>query len=227
MTAKLLLFAGFVLSMLLMSFNYGRKKRKILFLGDSITGQGLKFKGYITHISRLIKQDGLEEKYELIGAGRSGDKVYDLYLRLDEDVLAKGPDVVVIFIGVNDVWHKQTSGTGTDADKFVAFYTAIINRLKASGTKIVLCTPAVIGEKVDYKNWLETDLNNYSDVVRNLASQHNLPVVDVRKHFLEYNLINNPENLEAGILTTDGVHLNDRGNELVAEEMWKVIREIK
>jgi lysophospholipase L1-like esterase len=56
--------------------------------------------------------------------------VYDLYLRLEEDVLKKRPDVVVIWIGVNDVWHKTILGTGTDADKFEKFYTAIINKLK-------------------------------------------------------------------------------------------------
>jgi lysophospholipase L1-like esterase len=40
---------------------------------------------------------------------------------MENDVLAKTPDIVFIYIGVNDVWHKSTSGTGTDADKFEKF----------------------------------------------------------------------------------------------------------
>ena len=34
---------------------------------------------------------------------------------------------------------------------------------------------------------------------------------------------NNKGNKEAGILTTDGVHLNDAGNEFVADEMMKAL----
>ena len=59
---------------------------------------------------------------------------------MENDVLSKKPDVVVIYIGVNDVWHKSSSGTGTDADKFVKFYQAIIDKLKAQNAKIILCT---------------------------------------------------------------------------------------
>ena len=54
-----------------------------------------------------------------------------------------------------------------------------------------------------------------------------LQLVDLRKSFLEYNLNNNPENKDRGILTTDRVHLNAKGNQLVADEMWKMIKEVK
>jgi len=49
-------------------------------------------------------------------------------------------------------------------------------------------------------------------------------LIDLRKIFLAYNVANNPENKTKGILTTDGVHLNAKGNQLVADEMWKVIK---
>ncbi|WP_315822065.1 hypothetical protein [Paraflavitalea speifideaquila] len=55
----------------------------------------------------LYKQKGVQDKYELIGAGIGGNKAYDLYLRMEEDVLAKDPNTVVIWVGVNDVWHKK------------------------------------------------------------------------------------------------------------------------
>ncbi|MGF2414916.1 MAG: SGNH/GDSL hydrolase family protein, partial [Ferruginibacter sp.] len=63
-----------------------------------------------------------------------------------------------------------------------------------------------------------------SKILRGLAVKNNLPVVDLRKIFFEYNLKNNPENKTKGILTTDGVHLNAAGNQLVADEMWKLIK---
>jgi lysophospholipase L1-like esterase len=226
MTTNLLLFAGFVLSMLLMSFNYGRKKTKVLFFGDSITNQGMRRNGYITLLSRLIKQEVEEEKFDLIGAGVDGNKVGDLLQRVEADVLSRGPDIVVVFIGVNDVWHKQT-GAGTEIDTFETSYERLIEKLKVGRSKIILCTLAVIGEKVDESNKFDEDLMSYNEVIKNIAYSNDFPLIDLRKAFMDYNLANNLENKQAGILTTDGVHLNDEGNELVAREMWKVIKDIK
>ena len=201
------------------------KPKKVIFFGDSITQAGVQPKGYICIIAQILEKQGLKDKYELIGAGIGGNKIYDLYLRLEDDVLNKKPDLVLIYIGVNDVWHKATSGTGTDADKFVKFYQAIINKIQANGAKVVLCTPAAIGERTDSSNMQDGDMNNYSNIIRDLAKKNNIRLVDLRKDFLDYNLKNNPENKEKGILTTDRVHLNDLGNQMVADKMLPFITE--
>lgn len=206
------------------AFTPANKKKRVVFFGDSITAAAVKPGGYIVKLDSMIALQGKAEQYEFIGAGVSGNKVYDLYLRMEEDVLAKEPDVVVIYIGVNDVWHKRTSGTGTDADKFEKFYQAIINKLKANNIRVILCTPATIGEKTDFSNPLDGDLNEYSKMIRNIAGKNKLALVDLRRSFLEYNLKNNPDNKANGVLTTDGVHLNAKGNQLVADEMWKQVQ---
>ena len=206
------------------AFTPANKKKRVIFFGDSITAAAIKPGGYIVKLDSMIALQGKAEQYELIGAGVSGNKVYDLYLRMEEDVLAKEPDMVVIYIGVNDVWHKRTSGTGTDADKFEKFYQAIINKLKAKNIQVILCTPATIGEKTDFSNALDGDLNEYSKMIRNIAGKNKLALVDLRRAFLEYNLKNNPDNKANGVLTTDGVHLNAKGNQLVADEMWKQVQ---
>ena len=202
-------------------------KKKVIFFGDSITQAAIKPGGYIDLMNKMLISKGLDKDYELEGAGVSGNKIYDLYLRMEEDVLMKKPDIVIIYIGVNDVWHKQTSGTGTDADKFQKFYLAIIKKLKKDNIKIAICTPAVIGEKTDYSNQLDGDLNKYSNIIRSIAKNENLQLIDLRASFLQYNISNNTENKELGVLTSDRVHLNEAGNKLVNDEMWKVISEIK
>jgi len=199
-----------------------QKKTRIVFFGDSITQMGVDAGGYITRMQQQIKEKGLDQQYDLIGAGIGGNKVYDLYLRMDQDVLAKNPDVVVIWVGVNDVWHK-TSGTGTDADKFEKFYVAILKKLQEKNIKVVITTPAVIGERTDYTNQQDGDLNYYSNILRKLAKEYNTGLVDLRKDFREYGLKNNPDNKESGILTTDRVHLNAEGNKLVAQKMLEVL----
>ena len=219
---KRLLYISSLIVFTLVSFTGMQQKQRIVFFGDSITQAGVSPTGYITVLSDLIAQKGLKDQYELIGAGIGGNKVYDLYLRMEDDVLAKNPTTVVIWIGVNDVWHKKM-GTGTDAPKFEQFYNAIIKKLQAKNIKVVMCTPATIGERTDFSNELDGDLNRYASIVRDIAAKNNCPLIDLRKAFLAYNLANNPENKDKGILTADGVHLNEKGNKLVADEMMKVL----
>lgn len=215
-----------VLSLILIVACSAQKKKKVIFFGDSITELAVKPQGFISKIDSIISKNNLKEAYELTGSGVSSNKIYDLYLRLDEDVLSKGPDVVVIFIGVNDVWHKRLMGTGTDAEKFERFYDAILKKLAAKKIKAILCTPAAIGEKTDFTNEMDGDLNKYCSIVKSIAAKNNLPLIDLRKIFSLYDSKNNPGNKDRGILTVDGVHLSDKGNQLVAEEMWKVISKI-
>lgn len=203
-----------------------QKKSKVIFFGDSITQLGVDKGGYVTLIDSISKTEGQAEKFEFIGAGIGGNKVYDLYLRLQKDVLDKKPDIVVIYIGVNDVWHKTTHGTGTDADKFEKFYQALIDQIKSIGAQVILCTPAVIGERTDFSNPQDGDLNGYSTIIRRIATANKLSLVDLRKSFLDYNLLHNKENKDRGILTTDRVHLNAKGNLLVAQEMWAKLKAI-
>ena len=141
------------------------QKKKVIFFGDSITQAGVNPGGYIVRIGELAAKDNLAAQYDFIGAGIGGNKVYDLYLRMEDDVLSKKPDVVVIYVGVNDVWHKKSYGTGTDADKFERFYNALIKKFQAQNIKIIICTPAVIGERTDFSNELDGDLNNYSNII--------------------------------------------------------------
>jgi lysophospholipase L1-like esterase len=201
-----------------------QKKQRVVFFGDSITQAGVEAGGYITRMGEMLSKKDQAARFHLVGAGISGNKVYDLYLRLDNDVLAKNPDIVVIWVGVNDVWHKTSYGTGTDADKFETFYRALIEKLQAKNIKVVLTTPAAIGERTDNSNPQDGDLNFYSGIIRRLAAEKKCGLVDLRKTFLEYNRTHNTSNKESGILTTDRVHLNEAGNTVVAEEMLKVLQ---
>lgn len=211
-----------LLSVLISGYKMQAKK-KIVFFGDSITQQGAGADGYIKKLDSILAQNNQSANYELIGAGIGGNKVYDLYLRMDEDVLSKNPDAVVIFIGINDVWHKRTHGTGTDVDRFEKFYNAIIKKLKEKNIAVYVCTPSVIGEKNDFTNQLDGDLNHYSNLVKKIAAANNCAVIDLRQAFLDHLKKNNPENKDRGILTTDAVHLNTAGNIFVAQQMYAVL----
>jgi len=198
------------------------KKIKVVFFGDSITEAAVKPNGFIS-IDDSLLNPGNAASYELIGEGISGNKVYDLYFRMDQDVMRKSPDLVVIWVGVNDVWHKKM-GTGTDADKFERFYLAMVRKFKAANIKVIVCTPAMIGEKFDNTNEQDGDLNKYSEIIRKIAVDEQLTLVDMRNEFENYEKLYNTRNLDRGLLTADGVHLNDAGNQFVAKLMAEGIR---
>ena len=209
---------------------------KVVFLGDSITEAGESkegdgtYKGFITSLKEDVGQD-----MELINKGIGGNKVSDLLLRYKQDVLALKPDIVFIYIGINDVWHKYDWGTGTDIDVFENGLRKIIVDIKTKGTKIILCTPTVIGENsgefrlnnnfkdIDTMDIMNKDLDAFSDVIRNLSSEFTIELLDFRKKFKDYISENNTKNLSKGILTYDGVHLNNQGNKLIADEMIKFL----
>ena len=209
---------------------------KVVFLGDSITEAGESkegdgtYKGFITSLKEDVGQD-----MELINKGIGGNKVSDLLLRFKQDVLDLKPDIVFIYIGINDVWHKYDWGTGTDIDVFENGLRKIIVDIKTKGTKIILCTPTVIGENsgefrlnnnfkdIDTMDIMNKDLDAFSDVIRNLSTEFTIELLDFRKKFKDYISENNTKNLSKGILTYDGVHLNNQGNKLIADEMIKFL----
>ena len=205
---------------------------KIVFLGDSITQQAEDFEdGFIS----LIRQNLIQDKFELVGKGISGNKVSDLLTRYKSDVIDLDPDIVFIYIGINDVWHKYDFGTGSDIDLYEKGLRTIISDIKSLGSKIVLCTPTVIGENtgdfvlgnqfkdVETMEKMNGDLDTFSEVVRKLSNEYETELLDLRKIFMDYLAENNINNDAAGILTTDGVHLNEQGNKLIADQMIKFI----
>lgn len=208
---------------ILLSMNPARSK-KVIFFGDSITALAVKEGGYIHMLQDTLKASGKGGVFELSGAGISGHKVYDLYFRMDSDVLLRKPDIVVIYIGVNDVWHKTSSGTGTDANRFESFYSAMVRKMQAAKIKLILCTPAVIGERRNNTNQQDGDLNAYSDIIRKLARQYHCGLADFREIFTAYINEHNTDNKESGILTRDRVHLNEAGNRLVARTLYPLLQ---
>ena len=208
--------------------------KKVVFLGDSITQNAVinseKFKGFISLLGENVDQNT-----ELIGKGIGGDKVSDLLTRYRDDVIKLNPDMVFIYIGINDVWHKYDYGTGTDIDLYENGLRQIITDLKENGVEVILCTPTVIGENkgeftlvnqfkdIETMEIMNNDLDDYSDIIRKLSREFDTKLLDLRKIFMQYISENNPENKSKGVLTTDGVHLNNLGSKLIANEMIKFI----
>lgn len=213
----LLLFASGGLLLTLLVAARTTERKRVIFFGDSITEAGAKPGGYIQMMKTMVDTS----QYELVGAGISGNKVTDLQARIQRDVLDKNPDVVMVYIGINDVWHfyKFEGTTGTEADRYEAGLRDVARQIQEQGATVVFCTPTVIGEDPNSDSEENARLAQYADIVRNVAKDTDSPLCDLREAYSTYLEENNPDKAYEGILTTDGVHMNEAGNTFLAERM--------
>lgn len=193
----------------------------IVFFGDSITELGVNPGGYVTLVKRAIDSAHPDKNIQVAGSGISGHKVPDLQARLEWDVLSCDPDIVFIYIGINDVWHWELAKTqhnlsGTTPKDFEEGLIDMILRMKEEGIQVILCTPTVVGEQKAGVNPLDPMLDEYANISRKVSRSAEIQLLDLRASFVEFLEANNPDDTYQDILTYDGVHLNDRGNRFVA-----------
>lgn len=200
----------------------------IVFLGDSITELGARPNGYVDLVSKSIQQTHPDKDLNIIGAGVSGNKVPDLLKRLQRDVLSQDPDLVFIYIGINDVWHwtkphpkTKLKREGTRADDYQAGLQTLVHQIQTANSQVVLCTPTVISEQINPDTPDYQRLEQYAEIVRQVAKDTNSELIDLRKLFIQYLRQNNPNNHAHGILTKDGVHMNDAGNTFIAQAVCR------
>ena len=126
--------------------------------------------------------------------------------------------MVVIYIGINDVWHSQ-NGRGTPKGEYEKGLETLVEKIRAGGAKVVLCTPTVIGEKKAGTNKLDAMLDEYAGITRAVAEKAKTGLIDLREACVEHLAKHNSKDAENGILTTDGVHLTPAGDAFIAARM--------
>lgn len=204
---------------------------RVLFLGDSITDAGgisrewtakpFDGPGWLSRISRDAGRHP-ELRLQLVNRGIGGNRVPDLLARLRADVLDADPSVVVLYIGINDVWHS-TSGAGTREDDYTHGLAELVRTLRDAGIRVLLCTPSVIGEKREGENDLDDLLARYTAISRSTAEELDVQLCDLSAAFRAWLTSHNPGNEASGLLTTDGVHLTDEGNRLLADTLGEAL----
>src|SRR5262249_40095425 len=168
-------------------------------------------KGYVHLVRAALKDKGVE--VDAVATG--GHKVTDLLKRVDKDVIAKKPSVVVIQIGVND------ASAGVKPEKFKEQLEELIGKLQKGGARVVKCTCTCRRDTYDPKDAFDKKLDALAEVAREVAKEKKLALVDLRAAFRAYWKKNNPDGKTTGVLTYDGNHWNETGHKYVAEQMLK------
>lgn len=135
----------------------------------------------------------------IINAGRSGDTTDSALARIESDVIAKNPKIVIVLLGGNDILNQ------TPKETMFKNLTAIIDAIQTRGAAVIL---------IGIRGGLFYDA--YHKDFKELAKQKGaFYVADALK-----GVLGNPE------LMSDTIHPNDTGYAMLASRIEPVLRKI-
>lgn len=175
----------------------------ILFEGDSITDKGryrmnekhLGF-GYVSIIAAYLS--GKNEDVLCLNKAISGSTTKTLKKRWIDTALDIAPDTLSILAGVNDMWRRYKYGKVTTPLQFYDNYNYLISSVlgKNPKTRIILMKPFLLPINEKQELW-QDDLNEKVYVVEEIAKKYKTDIIT-------------PKLTQE--MTTDGVHLNLKGD---------------
>ncbi len=181
---------------------------KIAFLGDSITqGGNSKPGGFIHLVIDGLKRAGVEAVP--LCAGFSGYKSNGMLARVDKAVIEKKPQWMLLSCGVNDVWH---GANGVPLEDYKKNITALCDKVEKAGIKIMILTATMIQEDPAHK--LNQQLAPYNEFLRQFAKERNYLLADLNDRMQKSVA---QKTTRGNKLTSDGVHMNPKGNQMMAE----------
>lgn len=202
-----------------------KKDAVVLFQGDSITDAGRKREqdtannpsalgnGYAFLAAAALLKQFPDRNLQIYNKGISGNKVYQLAERWEDDCLKLKPDVLSILIGVNDFWHTLTGGYKGTVKTYRDDLIALLDRTKQQlpAVQLVIGEPfAVIGVKAVDEKWYPA-FNDYRAAAKEIAEKYDAVYIPYQSIF------DKAQKTAAGVYWTgDGVHPSVAGAELMA-----------
>ncbi|MGH3706049.1 MAG: SGNH/GDSL hydrolase family protein [Agromyces sp.] len=190
---------------------------RYVFIGDSITDCGRVRDDPSSlgdgYVSLLAAELGARpEPGEVVNLGIAGDRAIDLERRWGAELTPSRPDVLTVFVGVNDMWRRFDAGDPTSADAFERSYRAILaDAVSTSNPRLILMEPFFVPVRAEQRSWLD-DLGPKREVVARLGSEFDADVVPL--HDL---MTRSAAAAAPGEIAPDGVHPTATGHRLIAD----------
>jgi acyl-CoA thioesterase-1 len=182
---------------------------KIVAFGSSSTegvGTTTPDAAYPAQLQKHLSQELAADSIEVINRGIGGEDIDDMLARLDTDILAKKPDMVIWQIGSNDPLRN------VPIDRFEAETREGIARIRAAGADVILMEP----------QWCPTldktaGADRFIDSVRRIGAETGTPVI--RRSELMHRWIADRRLTRDQMLASDGLHMTDGGYALLARDV--------
>ena len=203
-----------------------------LFQGDSITDAGRNRQqqlpnhtrsfgtGYAYIIASSLLEDLAEKNLTFYNRGISGNKVYQLADRWQEDCLDLKPDILSILIGVNDYWHMRNGKYDGTPEVYEKDYHDLLQRTKSELPDInfVICQPFILaGTTAVDESWLEP-FKPYQEIAHKMAVEFGAIWVPFQEAFDQAVQV-----APSKYWANDGVHPSMAGCQLMAETWLKAL----
>ncbi len=162
---------------------------KIAFLGDSIT-EAVPGVSYVDMLKDKLK-DHILDNY-----GKGGDTVSSLKKRIKKIHDLHSYNVIILFIGVNDVFGKLTpmykliktlmrQRWTKNTQTFEYDYREILKYIQINNSRIIVIPPLLIGEDINNK-W-NTELKHYVLTIEKLIKDYpQVEYLDIRRDFINH-----------------------------------------
>lgn len=191
-----------------------KKKSTILFLGDCITGSDRNLNdpedvghGFVARINDAIKS----YRIKVVNRGVDESRTIDLLERYDDDVKMVNPDVVTIYIGMNDVWHHYAKGVETTNSEFEHNFRSLLEKIKSDfNVPIIIIEPFIIDITPEL-TLMRAELWQKVDIIRKLAREYATEYIALDGSFASACIKH-----ELTYYSTDGVHPTDEGHKFIA-----------
>lgn len=211
-----------------------QKQLKIVAFGNSITARRPTVDSvYADRLPALLKQVGLTCTVINSGVGSSHSgrlqdndfaKVSHGLDRFNDQVLAHNPTAVIIGFGTNDAYIDGDDPKGPSRIPLKNYrenLIVMITELRKRGIHVVLLAPSpfALPEERMYQN---RRLYQYVKAVRRIAKKYRVGLSDNYKLFKDYG----KRTGSYANLLPDGVHPNDEGHEMIANNIAREITKI-
>lgn len=179
------------------------KEKVILFFGNSLTaGYGLSPDQSFPSIIQT-KIDSLDLDYKVLNGGLSGETTAGGVGRIDW-VLRQKIDVFILELGGNDMLR------GLDVEETEKNLSAIVQRVKA---KYPDCQIIIAGMQAP-TNLGTAYTETFNGLFQKIAATNNLGLIPF--------LLDGVAQIDS-LNLPDGIHPNEEGQKIVAENVWKVL----
>lgn len=188
----------------------GAPWRRFAILGDSIAeGLGEEAEGWGRRNWGVRVSDALRRRHPDLAFCNFGERYLTSRAVIDTQLgaaLAFRPDLAAVVCGGNDMLDPEFDPADLDGN-----LDALVRPLRDAGADVITFTmfditramelPAAFGEHIQDR------LDQHAEIVRAVAARHDTIHVEFRTH---------PASADAGIYSSDRMHVNTRGHAIVA-----------
>lgn len=176
--------------------------------------------------------------YQVLNKGIAGNNSSDLLARVDKDVVANNPDLVILMVGSNDMINSKKFISIND---YLSNLDSIVNLIKAGRPKVKLVVSSILPVEESYLFQRHdpekfpvkpnTKISQLNSAIEQFAKKENLIFIPLYDEFVKYGtnytsqeslLVNSKNNT-----VDDGVHPTANGYKIIGDYFYRQLKEKK